>query len=872
VHILREVTEILALVVEHLAIPDLIRFARVSRRMQEMVYDDSRWTAKLKRMGCWNDLEARKRAEGSAASHHPRRKSTIDPSLVNGKGRPDIRINSTVPSSDPRTQPTHQSSHLTRSAAADGFDLVTLSSPVVSTPLATEPSSALTAVQDVRSVRGKARQEYGKIYKAVGRYYVDAINSSDPKHTLIQQTYAAPVDQARMASQVLTLSLSDSSPGSSLRDDRIQSIITAMDTAALYEFRQGYEYQDIQGRMRQYAHVMYILNEGKSAVELFLHDSKLIAQKANLGSASDCVDYSLGYGQLSLEKVQAYYERLATAFQQEAAIIQTVFPNAPDVLLKLLERTGDEILSPFLTGLFEDARNRGVSMYLRIISGTFAATRQLVNDCCLSDDSSEEALERATAVLAKLYDPHLESYLAEELAAFTQKAGAEIEQWDRALREQATSTETFLMSNVNRQADKKDFMTSFKKVVMVPVNLLPSFGTSSSKPAAKAPNGDLTPRPSTPGPLGLTRSISPSLPSEAPATELAAKTALMNMKLENIKGLFSIEVALNLVHAAKSSLERVAQFMSLGGDLGKSAKVECATIFNLLLQTVGVRHIKVGFDQAIEHLAAYNPRVSADPTNAHQGQVAPLTTFLELVNVGDLIQQMLDVFYESELVRLRISDRDDFLDPSVKEKKKFEAMLDERVASGLSKGIDVLMEEVEYLCATTQMPTDFNPENNLIVDIGPTRTATQIIDLILGHTRMLTGATEKTLLDVFTGEIGLRLFQAVCQHIKRQRISTAGAMPLISDLSAYANYVAAFRNVDLNNYFNALREVAQIYLIDGKSEKDISEMAAIISDGDRYSGVFTVEEVVEFAERRSDWLLVRGRVERKVQGDGCTLM
>ncbi|KAI9870325.1 MAG: F-box protein: endocytic membrane traffic, recycling ReCYcling 1, partial [Watsoniomyces obsoletus] len=64
-----------------------------------------------------------------------------------------------------------------------------------------------------------------------------------------------------------------------------------------------------------------------------------------------------------------------------------------------------------------------------------------------------------------------------------------------------------------------------------------------------------------------------------------------------------------------------------------------------------------------------------------------------------------------------------------------------------------------------------------------------------------------------------------------------------------------FKNLDLNNYFNALREVAQIYLIDGKSDKDINEMATIISDSERYKGVFTVEEVVEFAERRSDWLL-----------------
>ena len=842
-----------------------------------MIYEDSRWVARLRKMGCWNEAEARRRAEDSWSEIQARRKSTIDRSLVNGKGRPEVLFNAERPTKSARGAPTIQTPHKDRSDPSDGFDPVALSSPSSQTLFTEEPGSALKAAQNVRSVRGRARQEYGKVYRAVGKFYIDAITTTSPKNTLIQRTYSIPVEQAQMLSQVRTLSLSDFSPGAAERETRIQQVVDCFDTAALLEFRQGYEYRDIQGRMRQYAHVMHILNGGRSAVELFLHDNKLIAQKETLGSANDCIDYSMGYGQLSLEKVQAYYERLAAAFSQEAAIVQAVFPNHSEVILQLLETTGEHILSPFLSSLFEDARMRSASMYLRTISGTFAATRQFINECCLPSNANEESAARATSVLEKIYGPHIESYLAEELAAFTQKAGAEIEQWDRALQEQAASTESFLMSNVNRQADKKDFLSSFKKVVMMPVNLLPNFsGPNSNKATAKAlvdgDHSNVPSRSSTPNPLATHRSATPSLPAEAPTTELAAKTALMNSKLENIKGLFSIEVALNLVHAAKSALERVAQFMSLRGELGESARTQCATIFNVLLQTVGVRHVKTGFDQAIEHLASYKPREAVGSPQSTRGQVPPLTTFLELVNVGDLIQQMLDVFYESELVRLRISRRDDFLDPSLKEKKKFEAMLDERVASGLGKGIDVLMEEVEFLCVTTQKPTDFNPENNMVVDVGPTKTATQIIEVVGGHTRMLTGATEKTLLDVFTGEVGLRLFTTLCKHIKRQRVSTAGALPLISDLSAYANYVAAFKNVDLNNYFNALKEVAQIYLIDGNSDKDIHEMAAIISDGERYKGVFTVEEVVEFAERRSDWLLVRGRVEKRVQGDSCAVM
>jgi recyclin-1 len=823
-------------------------------------------------MDCWNESEARRRAEGSQASHsssasvsvstpHRRRQSTLDRMLVNGKGRPGLNMNI-----DDLT---------------DGFDTVELASPTPKTPgpvLELDPRSALRVFERVRSVRGRARHEYGKIYSALGRFYVDAIAVARPMEALIFKAYALPEEQARMLSHVRRLASSDFSPGADTREVHIQEIVSVFDTAALLEFRQGYEYRDIQGRMRQYAHVIHVLNGGNSAVELYLSDNRLIQQRAALGSASDCVDYSMGYGQLSLEKVQAYFERLATAFAEEAAVVRAVFPNAEEVLLHLLDRTGQQILSPFLGELFEDARGRSTTTYLRTISGTFAATRQLIAECGVTSSSSDEAQTRANAVIAQIYGPHLDSYLGEELESFKKKADQEVEQWTQALRDQAESTESFLMSNVNRQADKKDFMTSFKKVVMMPVNLLPSFSSPTEKKStAKAMiNGDMTSRSSTPNPLSQNRASTPALPAEAPTTELAAKAALMNSRLDNIRSLFSIEVALNLVHAAKSSLERIAQFIALGDIYGTQSRNTCSSIFRYLLQAIGERHVKPGFDTAIDHLSNFHSRdpTMSDPSASAstQTQVAPLTTFLELVNVGDLIQQMISVFFESELVRLRVVKRDDYLDINVKEKKKFEAMLDERVASGLGKGIDVLIEEVDYICATTQLPTDFNPAGDVVVDVGPTATARKVIEVVGGHTAMLHGATEKTLLDVFVGEVGLRLFGALCKHIKRQRISTAGAIPLISDMTLYANYIAGFKNPDLNNYFIALREVAQIFLIGGDKDKDIKEMAGVISDGERFRGIFPVEEVVEFAERRADWLVVRARVERRVQGDNCALM
>jgi recyclin-1 len=134
---------------------------------------------------------------------------------------------------------------------------------------------------------------------------------------------------------------------------------------------------------------------------------------------------------------------------------------------------------------------------------------------------------------------------------------------------------------------------------------------------------------------------------------------------------------------------------------------------------------------------------------------------------------------------------------------------------------------------------------------------------------MLTGTTDKSMLDVFNGEVGLRLFTAICKHLKRQRISTDGAIKLIADMNLYFDYVRTLRNQDLLAYFRALRELSQIYLIDPEHAKD---MASVIADGDRFAGIFRAEEVYEYAQRRADWYHVRNKVERAMYGLECSVM
>ncbi|KAL9603339.1 MAG: hypothetical protein Q9219_001201 [cf. Caloplaca sp. 3 TL-2023] len=901
--------EILSTILDYVTVSDLVHFARVSKRLKEMVYDDARWVQRLCLMGCWNETEARRRAEAAwrrrAGSQGlpfeekaERTGIGVEENHAISPQSERLRIGTIAgldagwEQVDLTTTTQRRTLPAPKGGVNDGFDAVPLSTDTPAdlprSPRPQDPMATLDVFSQLRSIRGQARQEYGKIHKALNLYYVDAVACRDRTSAKVFRAYRDPSHQAQMLANLLKFGESDISQGWQERQANLRGMIEAFETAVSHEFEQALEAADVDGRLRKYGHVLTILNGGQKGVEIFISNSPTIARKNELGDPMDCLRLSPS-SSISLDESQRFFTNLATSFNEQIATMDRVFPVSVKATVTFLERVGKEVLSEYLSTLFDEAHRTGAEPYLKAVSGTYQQSLYMAKALRPSKDTGDEFYEQIDRVVASTFELHIDLYLKEEYSHFKRKSEAEVSNWERQLSEQDASMQSLYMSNVNRQADKRDFLTSFKKVVMMPVNVLPAFPLSSpfggkSATAKALVNGEklevpseapsqLSIQPSASGAmngtLGATRSTAP-LP-EPPTTELAAKAAIMSSRLEGIRSLFSIEVALNLVHGAKSAIERAGVFHQAQSQFGGDARKQCQLIFVLLLQILGTRHIKTGFDQAVDHLTNYDPK---EIQNHGHSEVKPLVTFLELVNVGDLIQQMLDVFYEQEMVATRLTDRGDFLDPAVKEKKRFEQMLDERVAAGLNKGIEVLMAEVEFICATTQKANDFNPDSSgtatsEIMDIGPTETARRIVDVVSSHTRMLVGSTDKNLLDVFNQEVGLRTFAALCKHLKRQRISVTGSIKLISDMNHYFTYIQTLRNQNLLQYFIALRELAQIYLVD---PADAKELATIIADGDRFAGIFRAEEVYEFAERRADWHGIRKKVERAMYGIGCGVM
>lgn len=890
----RLLSEIIAMILDYLPIPDLMAFSKTSKRFQEMVYDDTRWIAKLRAMGVWDETAARQRFEEQMRRKMDAQKTRQAEEArrnggghmgsangsVNGGTTRDRQKSVTLFDVGWEEQQQHKISERSRIVSQDQD---TISADYVTAA----PSDILYVFERYKSARGAARLEYAKIYGTLAPFYLDLTKARTQADPRVFRSFRDPEQQARMLAQLRIFARGDTTYGFQHREEKLESMIAIFENAVLREFEQGCEANDVDGRMTAYANVLVTLNGGASGIDLFIHNNRLMLEKEKLGSPQDAIqELTAGRLSLCLATAHDFFHNLSKAVNAQAALVDRVFPRSVDVMIPFLDRISDDIISDYITPLFDEAHNVNIESYLKIVAGVYEQNLQFIKSLHPSEGSKLNFETKLTDIVNRNFEPHIDLYLQEELDYFRQKSSVEIDVWDKSFSEQEASTEMYLMSNINRQAVKQDFLTSFKKVLMTPITAIP-ISSPFSKPAA----ADLAITTDTTLAGDDLAMPAASARPEAPTTELAAKAAIMNSKLEGIGTLFSIEVALKLVHLAKTSLERAALFAQLGGQSGAEAKEQCEAIFVHLLQTLGQRHIKPGFDRAVTHLSQYSAREAS--SHARPGAAAPdsagvkpLVTFLELVNVGDLIQQMVDVFYAQELVAPRLTDRDDFLAPPTKEKKRFEQLLDERVAAGLNGGIDVLVDEIEWICATTQQTADYNPEAAAptpsgstaaggamalppLPNIGATPTALRVVALVSTHTSMLAGSTDRHVLDVFTQEVGLRLFAALCKHIKRQRVSVLGALRLIADCNAYAAFAQSLRNRELLRYFAALRELVQLFLVDGR---DAKEIAAIVADADRYRGIFRAEEVYEFAQRRADWYNIKRNVERAMYGFGCAVM
>ncbi|SCV03288.1 LANO_0G03246g1_1 [Lachancea nothofagi CBS 11611] len=689
---------------------------------------------------------------------------------------------------------------------------------------------------------GSAKTTYGLFYKQF-QCFVDKLYHNELK-TFFPPQYSEPLIHARILmnlTKYIPAEIRDYTQYRKLQENLgilrelfINTVIKEMDLS--------YERRDYDSAA-EFVEVLSECHEDNTAADFFKSKNDFAADVTLPEHIFDP-----GTNQLIDQQLQTALDKIGNFLNSKIKLADKIFGDSYPVTLSYTEN----IIANNITAYFESQLTANFNSALavtRIESMPFlykSINLSLIENLV----PSQNAGSRFKELFVEFFNLYLEPKILNYLDVSVQKFGLDLEEMftkfhnDTTLKETQQNEQIYesLRAKTSKQQlidEKNNFLTSFTKIFKISNN-------------SKAEDDE--------------------------QLQMAYNLNVMNNNLHNIEILVSLDLCYKVVQHCKTCIENMRTFLKIKNIEGV-VKLKCQEAFKILITSLSRDHFKPGFQKAIEVLDQYDPnqmknlQIELETMDSH---VEPLIKFTELINTGDIVLQMISIFYKNELVQINIMDKNqDFLNDVVQVKKNFETMIDDYVANGLNIGINKLMDEVLFVFGSLQFPDDFNPDPKSIMakEIKPSRAAIKNVELLFNHCFLLTGATDKGTIDIFQQEIGERFFNEIVKNIKKNLISSDGAIFLICDLNYYYDFIAnTLKQKSIVPLFAGLKTVGQLYLVSGADSKELGKM---ICDLGRFQGVFTQDEIYELVQRRTDWVKVRRDVEKVMYGLGvsdCTLM
>ncbi|KAI7880646.1 hypothetical protein K492DRAFT_237159 [Lichtheimia hyalospora FSU 10163] len=723
---------------------------------------------------------------------------------------------------------------------------------------------------DVMGKQGVARLQFKQLYQYLMPYYIDLRHKHRESRVLLEYGQE-PVKCGVLLSRLVSFSRCHAVDDWKEINESLNAVCQYFETASLQEFEIAYDVTSTT-EMKTFADALIAL----SPVSSTLCQQTFIQKHVIFSNDQDAKpEDNFKTSRNDLEPFKQFIANVKNAFMEQSHVIVQVFPKEMDMFYLFVDRALEDVVSEYVSSLLATAHERDQLLYLNTMSTVLTSVRDTINALTGDDLPINIDQERGINLLYKLFIPFLDDYLSEEQQCVKTRSQELIDEWNLSSgvrRDDPTSR----LSNQSRETFKRNYLMAFKKVVTLPVDLVSSAATTIASPilstlrssedtTLKSPStlgsplseesSQITP-PRTPEVTPITVSSPPppknkslllsrqsshqSLRSQDTTRSVDLKSAMH--ELDMMQDFLSLDTVLQLIHLNKDAERRVEQLLNIGfpGRMQNEIQKAYEQIFVQLARFLGNQHIKPAFDRAIEHLDSYTPDM--DSLEQSPGNVPPLTEFFEMVHIGDVIQQMVQLYYDERISKH--VDKFDFLNDVNKEKKVFERILDDCVACGMDQSIQVLLAQVEYILVHEQKPEDYNPRGDVLTDLKPTKACRDTIECLRSNTSILRGAAEKSTMDLFFNEIGRRF---------------------ADDMNAYNDFAISLRQKSVTPYFSALKALANIYII--SSAPDIKNM---IHDMERYHGLLKVEDLVEFAACRSDWPAIKRVVMRDMTD--CSIM
>ncbi|KAI6165182.1 exocyst complex component Sec10-like protein [Pisolithus thermaeus] len=217
---------------------------------------------------------------------------------------------------------------------------------------------------------------------------------------------------------------------------------------------------------------------------------------------------------LDFTAMDTFMSRVLAALQEDGAMAMRVFPPEAGVLLAYAERLAGEVVGEYISPLLSETRNLGTPFFLsataacfreawRVVDGllglvvsvkpanTPAPSETRRNSRIKSSRGGFITTEEAEDVIFKMFEPHMDDYLDDELDELKRTLESICKQWDTSLARITGSdstgnsdvvgphlhgqppTQARFLDSQNPALAKRNVLASFTDVLLLPVTIVP---------------------------------------------------------------------------------------------------------------------------------------------------------------------------------------------------------------------------------------------------------------------------------------------------------------------------------------------------------------------------------------------------------------
>ena len=267
-------------------------------------------------------------------------------------------------------------------------------------------------------------------------------------------------------------------------------------------------------------------------------------------------------------------------------------------------------------------------------------------------------------------------------------------------------------------------------------------------------------------------------------------------------------------------------------------------LMKILLDHVYMQYVDIAVETALEDLKMSDGK-TGDPDLAQ----------LYLLTKCDHIARLLQMHFETAVLPLLVNHPAMMRD-MLNEKNALLTQMEAKLNTLMHRQLDVIMNWLGVILGK-QKKTAYNCDDSEI-DIMNLNTAVciQACDFIRKVEKTVTAQlSHGRNRDIFLTEVGVSFHAMILDYIKKQTVNATGGLVLSKDITMFQSSVDAFHIRTLNERFDMLREVSNLYLV----KPEI--LPSILSEG--HLGKLEYKMVVPLLASRHDW----SKIERQVKSD-----